>query len=89
MSYRDAARNSDDSADEYRRQYGDARENVGKRGFKAGSGRAKRDSFSSFLADVERELGVSFSGPDDPRREWLFQGKFLHMYKCCIPDFWD
>lgn len=79
MSYRDAARKSDDSADEYRREYGDAGKNDGKRDFNARSDNAKRVSFSSFLADIERELGVSFSGPDDPRREWLFQGKFLKV----------
>lgn len=79
MSYRDAARNSDDSADEYRRQFGDSGENGGQRGSQRETDSSKGGSFSSFLAGIERELGVSFSGPDDPRREWLFQGKFLKV----------
>lgn len=76
MSYRDAARKTDDSADDYRRQNGDGET---KSVFKKETPGSDSGSFSAFLAGIESRLGVSFSGPDDPRREWLFQGKFLKV----------
>ena len=79
MNYRDAARDADNSADEYRRQFGNSSKNNEKPSSKKASGNVEKESYSSFLAGIERKLGVSFSGPDDPRREWLFQGKFLKV----------
>jgi len=76
MSYRKAAREADDFADDYRRNTGGAEGSEERRRRNQDAPGAKTGSFSAFLADLDQKLGVSFSGADDPRREWLYQGKF-------------
>lgn len=73
MSYRDSARESDDSADEYRRQNPDAPQGRGNRP------EIQRPTMKDFWADIDRQLGIAFSGPDDPRRDWIYKGKFLKV----------